>query len=155
MTIPSTGTTWRAGGFNDVDSRFSIRGGLAAVLIRDNRGADTNISPYVAGTPLPTRNWTPFADDGTLRDDLFASIRVDGDWITNPETNEGFWLIGAMSEDGGPERAPNTNNDNQNDFAEQRPVRQCEDRRGHRGQLHRGGDVEAVDEAAPDGPSIV
>jgi hypothetical protein len=112
MAIPATGTSWRAGGFGDVDSRFNTRGGLAAVLIRDNRGADTNISPWAAGNP-PTRNWSPFADDGTPRDDLFAHILVDGDWITNPEPNEGFHLIGALTEDGGPERAPDITNDNQ------------------------------------------
>jgi len=112
MSIPATGTTWRAGGFADVDSRFNTRGGLAAILIRDNRGAATNISPWAAGNP-PTRNWSPFALDGTPRDDLFASIRVDGDWITNPEDNEGFWLIGANTEDGGPERAPDITQDNQ------------------------------------------
>jgi hypothetical protein len=112
MAIPSTGTTWRAGGFNDVDSRFNARGGLAAILIRNNRGAATNISPWTAGSP-PTVGWSPFAEDGTPRDDLFAVIRVDGEWITNPDANEGFWLIGALTEDGGPERAPNINEDNQ------------------------------------------
>ena len=112
MTIPNAGTTWRAGGFGDVDSRLNTRGGLAAILIRDNRGADTNISPWAPGNP-PTRNWSPFALDGTPRDDLFATILVDGDWITNPEPNEGFWLIGALTEDGGPERAPDISNDNQ------------------------------------------
>lgn len=112
MAIPTVGTSWRAGGFNDVDSRFNTRGGLAAVLIRDNRGASTNISPWASGSP-PTRYWSPFAQDGQPRDDLFAVIRVDGEWVTNPQSNEGFWLIGALTEDGGPERAPNVNEDNQ------------------------------------------
>jgi hypothetical protein len=112
MTTPVTGTSWRAGGFGDVDSRFNQRGGLAAVLIRNNRGAATNISPWAAGSP-PTVNWSPFAQDGELRDDLFATVRVNGEWITNPDPNEGFWLIGAMTEDGGPERAPDINEDNQ------------------------------------------
>ena len=109
MAIPATGTSWRAGGFADVDNRFYARGGLAAVLIRDNRGEETDISPWHDG---PTRFWSPFANDGTPRDDLFASIRVDGEWILNPEPNEGFWLVGALTEDGGPERAPNINEDN-------------------------------------------
>lgn len=112
MSIPATGTSWRAGGFGDVDARFNTRGGLAAILIRDNRGAETNISPWQAGNP-PTRNWSPFAQDGNPRDDLFAHILVDGDWIPNPEPNEGFHLIGALTEDGGPERAPDITNDNQ------------------------------------------
>lgn len=112
MAIPSTGTTIRAGGFVDVDNRFNQRGGLAAILIRNNRGAATNISPFTAGSP-PTRNWSPFALDGQPRADLFAMIRVNGEWITNPDPNEGFTLIGATTEDGGPERAPNINEDNQ------------------------------------------
>jgi hypothetical protein len=112
MTIPSTGTTWRGSGVDTVDNRFNQRGGLAAVLIRDNRGAATNISPWASGAP-PTRYWSPFALDGQLRDDLLAVIRVDGEWITNPDPNEGFILIGAMTEDGGPERAPNISEDNQ------------------------------------------
>jgi hypothetical protein len=112
MAVPSTGTSWRAGGFNDVDSRFNSRGGLAAILIRDNRGAATNISPYASGSP-PTINWSPLALDGQPRADLFANIRVDGEWITNPDPNEGFWLVGALTEDGGPERAPNISEDNQ------------------------------------------
>lgn len=112
LAIPSTGTSWRGGGFANVDNRFNQRGGLSAVLIRNNRGASTNISPWAAGSP-PTPFWSPFAEDGTLRDDLFAVIRVNGEWITNPEPNEGFWLIGAMTEDGGPERAPSTKEDNQ------------------------------------------
>src|ERR1044072_2059058 len=110
--IPTTGTSFRAGGFTDVDSRFNARGGMAAVLIRNNRGAATNISPWPPGSP-PTRNWSPFAADGKPRDDLFAVIRVNGEWITNPDPNEGFWLVGALTEDGGPERAPNISEDNQ------------------------------------------
>lgn len=112
MAIPSVGTTIRAGGFVDVDNRFNARGGLAAVLIRNNRGAATNISPWTAGSP-PTRNWSPFALDGTPRADLFAVVRVNGEWVTNPDPNEGFWLIGALKEDGGPERAPTIKEDNQ------------------------------------------
>lgn len=112
MTIPSTGTTWRGSHVADVDSRFNDRTGLAGIAIRDNRGAATNISPWAAGSP-PTRNWSPFALDGKIRSDLFAAIRVNGEWTTNPDPNEGFWQIGALSEDGGPERATEINNDNQ------------------------------------------
>lgn len=112
MSIPAVGTTWKAGGFADIDRRFSVRGGLASIGIRMNRGAATNISPWAAGSP-PTRNWSPFALDGNPRDDLWAFVRVNGEWITNPDPNEGFILIGANSEDGGPERAPDVKNDNQ------------------------------------------
>lgn len=113
--IPAEGTSWRDGGFNDVDNRFNTRGGLAAILIRNNRGQATNISPW-ATDPLggpPVRNWSPFALDGTPRDDLFAVIQVDGTWITNPDPNEGFWLIGAVTEGGGPGRDPKITEDDQ------------------------------------------
>jgi hypothetical protein len=113
MSIPASGTTWRSGGYGVVDSRFNQRGGLAAILIRDNRGPDTNISPWKVGSPVPTRNWSPFALDGNPRDDLFATIQVQGNWMLNPEPNEGFFLIGATSEDGGPERSPDIKQDNQ------------------------------------------
>lgn len=112
MTTPANGTSWRAGGFGDVDNRFNQRGGLAAILIRDNRGAATNISPWVVGSP-PTLGWSPFAQDGTPRADLFAAIRVSGEWVTNPDPNEGFWMIGATTEDGGPERAADIKEDSQ------------------------------------------
>jgi hypothetical protein len=112
VAIPSTGTDWRAAGLANVDSRFNTRGGLAAIAIRMNRGAATNISPWAAGSP-PTRNWSPFALDGQPRNDLWAFVRVNGEWITNPDPNEGFLLIGALTEDGGPERAPDVTNDNQ------------------------------------------
>ena len=105
MAIPSTGTDWKGGGFDVIDNRFYSRGGLAAVLIRDNRGLSTCIAPYKAGSP-PTENWSPFAQDGNLREDLFALERVDGIWQVNQSSNQGFYLIGATDEKGGPERKP-------------------------------------------------
>lgn len=93
MAIPATGTSWETGGFNDVDSRFFLRGGRQAVLIRQSRGTTTDMSPA---------NWSPFAQDGNLRDDLFAVKRVNGFWVTNPDPNEGFWLLGAFKEGNGP-----------------------------------------------------
>lgn len=113
MSIPDTGVKWRASGLANVDNRFNARGGLAAILIRDNRGAATNISPWMSGDPVPVRNWSPFALDGQPRSDLFAVVRVNGEWIANPDPNEGFWLIGAVTEAGGPERAPAIKEDNQ------------------------------------------
>ncbi|SIM07581.1 Uncharacterised protein [Mycobacteroides abscessus subsp. abscessus] len=101
MAIPATGTTWKAGGFNDVDNRFLERGGLIAALVRDARGSATNITPTDEnGTVL----WSPFAEDGQLRDDLFAFKKVDGFWVTNPEANEGFHLVGAFKEGDGPKK---------------------------------------------------
>lgn len=110
MAIPATGTTFDLGGFTQVDNRFFTRGGLAAVLIRDNRGAATSIAPYAAGSP-PTRNWSPFALDGSLRSDLFAASLVNGVWVTNTAPNQGFWLIGALDEKGGPDRKPSIKHD--------------------------------------------
>jgi len=111
MTQPDTGTSWIDGGFGDTDNRFYARGGLAAALIRDNRGLATSIAPYSAGSP-PTPNWSPFAADGQLRADLFAMVRSGGQWVPNPNpNNQGFWLIGAFEDRGGPERRPNVRHD--------------------------------------------
>src|SRR6516165_7603348 len=101
--IPATGIDFKAGHFLDVDNRFSSRGQLAAVLVRDNRGSATNISPYAAGTP-PTANWAPFAQDGNLRKDLFAYELNNGKWEFNHAANRGFWLVGAFEERSGPDR---------------------------------------------------
>lgn len=99
MTIPATGTTWKAGGFNDVDNTFLERGGKMAVLIRQARGAATNLSPHDEnGDTL----WAPFAQDGKLRDDLLAFVKDDGFWVPNPVTNEGFHFMGAFKEGDGP-----------------------------------------------------
>src|SRR5215467_9166732 len=98
VTPPTTGVTWQAGGFDVVDNRFFSRGPLCAVLIRDNRGAATDISPYKVGTTTPVVNWSPLAADGQLRGDLFAYIRVDGQWEKNTAPNEGWWLTGAHEE---------------------------------------------------------
>lgn len=105
MAIPATGTTYKAGGYGTVDNRFYARGGLCAVLMRDNRGIATNMSPYAAGTP-PTPYWAPFASDGQLRNDMFAWVRNSGLWQLNGTTNDGWWLLGAQDERGGPERKP-------------------------------------------------
>lgn len=109
--LPATGTSWIDGGFSDTDNRFYARGGLAAALIRDNRGLATSIAPYAAGNP-PTVNWSPFAQDGNLRADLFAAVLSGGNWVLNPnQNNQGFWLIGAFDDRGGPERRPNVRHD--------------------------------------------
>lgn len=102
MAIPSTGTTFKAGGFLDNDNRLVPRGGLVAALVRDYRGEATNISPDV---------FSPFALDNTIRDDLLAVKKINGQYQANPDANEGWWLIRAMSEDGGPERKPSVDSD--------------------------------------------
>lgn len=102
MAIPSTGTDWDTGGFNDIDARFFIRGGRQAVCIRQNQGTLTDMSPGV---------WQPSALDGTLRNDFFAVKRQGGYWVTNPNPNQGFWLLGAFKEGAGPSEEDKLNND--------------------------------------------
>jgi hypothetical protein len=109
MTQPSTGTTWNAGGFNDISSNLTERGGLQAVLIRDYRGAETNISPFQ--DDLTTWNWSPFAVNGALRADLMIRRRVDGVHSYVEDANEGWFYIGAQTEDGGAERDPQMESD--------------------------------------------
>lgn len=104
MTQPVTGTEWGAGGFADIDSRLAIRGPLVAACVRDYRGADTDLSPFTDGGAV---NWSPFAQDGKLRADLFAVRKVNGVWVENTDTNEGWYYTGANTPDGGPEREPN------------------------------------------------
>lgn len=108
MTTPLTGTTYDGAGFNDLDNRFLERGKLRQVLIRDARGADTNISPHNADGTVA---WTPFAQDGTWRNDLVAFKRVDGLWVDNPLNTEGFHIAGAFKEGDGPSTKPNIRED--------------------------------------------
>ena len=108
LTQPNTGNTFQSGNYGLVDNRFYQRGPLASVLIRDNLGSVTNISPYTSG---PTLNFTPFAKDGNLRTDLFADQLVSGNWFLNTSPNMGFWRIGAFDERGGPDRKGSTDED--------------------------------------------
>lgn len=111
MTRPATGTTFNAGGFNDVDNRFQdSRTGLVAALVRDARGAATNISPHNSdGSVL----FSPLAEDGTLRADLFAYVRENGVWVENTDDNEGWHLAGAFAEGNGPTSSPSIDSDEQ------------------------------------------
>lgn len=111
MTRPSTGTTFTAGGFNDVDNRFQgNRTGLVAVLVRDARGADTDISPHNEDGSVA---FSPLAADGQLRDDLLAFKRINGIWVENPSTNLGFHYLGAFAEGNGPQSKPSLDSDEQ------------------------------------------
>lgn len=109
MALPSTGTTWSGAGFSAVDNRFLERGKLQQALVRDARGSATNISPHSDASG--TVNWSPFAQDGKWRDDLLAQKRVNGVWINNLTTNEGFHVIGAFKEGGGATSKPNVKKD--------------------------------------------
>ena len=111
MTRPATGTTFNAGGFNDVDNRFQDqRTGLVAALVRDARGADTNISPHDSSGDVL---FSPLAEDGTLRADLFAFVRENGVWVENTDDNAGFHLAGAFAEGNGPQSSPSNDTDEQ------------------------------------------
>lgn len=112
FTQPLTGKTWTEGQFGAVDNRFYDRGPLVCVAFRDNRGAATNISPYTAGAP-PVLNWTPFAQDNQLRDDLFADKLINGEWFINTDPNEGWWRSGAFDEKSGPDRKGSVKHDEQ------------------------------------------
>ncbi|AGK87847.1 major tail subunit [Mycobacterium phage SiSi] len=109
MTQPMTGTDWTAGGFTDIHKPFIERGGLQAVFIRDNRGAATDISPFE--DDCVTVKWSPFAQDGKIRDDLFIRRKVNGKYEYNTDPNEGWWHIGCNPEDGGAERTPDVMSD--------------------------------------------
>jgi hypothetical protein len=108
MTSPATGTTFDGAGFNDNDSRFLERGKLRSVLIRDARGAATDLSPHNADGSI---KFTPFAQDGTWRGDLVAFTRQDGVWAPNPNDAEGFHIAGAFKEGDGPSSKPNIRED--------------------------------------------
>lgn len=112
MTQPLTGTTPSAGGYLNTDNRFQggHRTGLIAVLFRDAFGEATNISPRDENGAVL---WSPFAQDGKLRDDLFAEKRVDGTWVLNEDSNEGWYLAGAFSEGNGPSTKPKFDTDEQ------------------------------------------
>lgn len=98
---PTIGVGFSAGGFGTVDNRFNgTRTMLTQLLIRDARGADTNISPHNQDGSVA---WTPFATDGNLRGDLFAQLRTPaGAWVTNSSPNDGWFQWGAWEEGGSP-----------------------------------------------------
>ena len=113
MSQPATGTTPAAGGYTTVDNRFQggHRSGLIAVLFRDARGASTNISPHADSAG--TYGWSPFASDNSLREDLFAELRVGGFWVPNEDENEGWYLAGAFGEGNGPSTKPSIDTEDQ------------------------------------------
>jgi len=108
MALPTTGATWDAAGFADLDNRFLERGKLRQVLIRDARGAATNISPH---NPDGTVNFSPFALDGTWRNDLLAYTQINGEWEYNYLPNQGFHIAGAFRDTMGPNTKPRIRND--------------------------------------------
>lgn len=109
MAQPLTGTSWSAGGFTDIHKPFIERGGLQAVMIRDNRAAATDMSPFESD--CTTVKWSPLAQDGQIRPDLFIRPKVAGKYVYNTDPNEGFFHLGCNTEDGGAERAPDVKSD--------------------------------------------
>lgn len=99
MTQPSTGGDWSSVGLADTDNRFLERGGKIAALFRQARGTSTDISPH---SPDGSVKYSPLAEDGKWRDDLFALKRVAGAWVLNTDPNEGWYLAGAFKEGDGP-----------------------------------------------------
>lgn len=91
-TVPATGGTFKGAGLNNYRSDRVRRGGLVAVLHRDYGGASTNISPAV---------FNPFAQDGNIRQDLLAVVKDSaGNFVPNPQTNQGWYLAGALDPKG-------------------------------------------------------
>lgn len=110
MAQTDTGVEFAVGGYADIDPRLQQRSPVIAAAIRDNRGADTDISPYEADGK--TIKFNPFAADGRPRADLFATRkRSGGGWETVTNPNQGFWYIGGHKETGGPSRKPNVDSD--------------------------------------------
>lgn len=108
MAQPSVGTTLAAGGFLDVHRPFIQRGGAQAVFIRDNRGAETDMSPVKTDGSI---NWSPAALDGHPRPDFLIRRKINGKFQYVDTPNEGWWRIGAKTEDGGAERSPDMTSD--------------------------------------------
>lgn len=112
MTQPATGVLPADGGYLDVDNRFQggHRTGLIAVFFRAARGAATNISPH---KPDGSVAWSPFSLDNKLRNDLRAFKRVNGTWVRNEDTNEGWLQAGAFGDGSGPSQRPGITTDKQ------------------------------------------
>lgn len=109
MAQEPTGATWAGAGLADIDPRLSERGPLQGVIIRDYRGAATDISPFE--NDGSTVKFSPLAADGKLHPNLLGARLVNGVWSVNPNPNLGFIFLGANTEDGGPERNANVEND--------------------------------------------
>jgi hypothetical protein len=118
MTQPMTGTDFVSAGMADRSPEFLRRGKPIALLVRDARGAATDISPHNADGSIA---YSPFAQDGQLRTDFCAKRKVGGYWVNNTVTpNQGWYNIGAFKDGAGPENKPKVTNDHfmivQDDF---------------------------------------
>lgn len=94
MALPSTGLPWKTSGLNNFKGDRVRRGGKVAVLMRDYGGESTDLSPGGSFA-------SPFAADGQIRDDLLAVIKDShGNYISNPSSNQGWYLTGALDPKG-------------------------------------------------------
>jgi len=105
---PETGGSWNAAHLNDRAPEFLRRGNAKAAAVSDARGVATDISPHNSDGSV---RWSPFAQDGKLRRDLFARHKVGGIYVTNTEANEGFYGTGAFKEGDGPSMEPKITQD--------------------------------------------
>lgn len=90
MANPATGGTYEellAPGLNAAAVRKAI---VTDLLIRDYNGSSTDLSAAAAGLDSSGK-FTPFAQDGELREDLL---------VTATGSNLGFYHLGLLSEDG-------------------------------------------------------
>jgi hypothetical protein len=108
MTQPLTGTTWNGAGLADRGPEFLRRGNAVAVLTRDARGTSTDISPHNSDGSV---RWSPFAQDNKWRDDLVGIKKLNGYYVTNTTTNQGFINLGAFKDGDGPAWKPKVTSD--------------------------------------------
>lgn len=93
MAQPATGVSLTDSALARFNALRVRRGGKWSLLVRDNKGQATNISP--GGDFV-----SPFAADGNWRDDLLAVKTVNNKQVYNQTANLGFHKIGCSSPDG-------------------------------------------------------
>lgn len=108
MTQPLTGGSWIAAGLNDRAPEFLRRGKPKSAAVRDARGSATDISPHNADGSV---RFSPFAQDNTMRLDLFARRKVNGIYQTVTTANLGFYGTGAFKQGDGPAQEPKITQD--------------------------------------------
>jgi hypothetical protein len=93
MAQPATGVSLTDSALARFNALRVRRGGKWSLLVRDNKGSATNISP--GGSFV-----SPFAQDGLWRDDLLAVLTVNNKQVYNQKPNLGFHKIGCSNPDG-------------------------------------------------------
>lgn len=93
MAQPATGVSLTDSALARFNALRIRRGGKWSLLVRDNKGLTTDISP--GGSFI-----SPFAQDGNWRDDLLAVLVVNNKQVYNQKPNLGFHKIGCSNPDG-------------------------------------------------------